>query len=206
MGGFISEKCWLNTKIPIFWRFWPQNLTFYCPTLVMNCKKSLFFFIFPIVPYTFCCLKVIFWWFGRIYWGKILIKYQNSYILTILAPKYWPSTALPWVLIAKKSLFFFTFLIVSYILCYLKVIFLWFGGIYWEEILIKYQNTYILTNLASKCDFLPPYTRHELKKNHFFYFSNSSPFWGQNCQNIGILVFNQNFSPINLPKPPKNHI
>ena len=29
---------------------------------------------------------------------------------------------------------------------------------------------------------------------------------GKNHQNIGILVFNQNFSPINSPKPPKNYL
>ena len=150
MGGFIREKCWLNTKISIFDDFGPKMVTFYCPTPVMNCKKSLFFFTFPIVPYTLRCLKVIFWWFGRIYWGEILIKYQNNYILTILAPKWWPSTTLPWAWIAKKSLFFFTFPIVSYILCCLKVIFWWVGRIYWGEMLIKYQNNCILTILAPK--------------------------------------------------------
>ena len=30
--------------------------------------------------------------------------------------------------------------------------------------------------------------------------------WDKNHQNIGIFVFNQHFSPINHPKPPKNHL
>ena len=30
----------------------------------------IFLFTFPIVSYILCCLKVIFWWFGRIYWWK----------------------------------------------------------------------------------------------------------------------------------------
>ena len=41
--------------------------------------------------------------------------------------------------------------------------------------LIKYQNTYLLTILAPKFDFLLPYPGHELQKIIiFFYFSNSS--------------------------------
>ena len=126
-------------------------------------KKSLFFYTFLIGSYTLCCLKVIFWWFGRIYWGEILIKYQNNSIFTILAPKWWPSTALTWAWIAKKLLFFFTFPIVSYILCCLRLIFWWFGRIYWWKMLIKYQNTYLLTILAPKFDFLLPYPGHELQ-------------------------------------------
>ena len=85
-----------------------------------------------------------FWWFARIYWGQILIKYQNTCILMIMAPKCdflprYPAHEL------QKSLFFFIFPITSYVLCSLNVIFWWFGRIYWGEILIKYQNTYILT-------------------------------------------------------------
>ena len=44
--GFIQEKCRLNTKLTIFWQFWPQNVTFYKPTLVMNCKNPLFFYFY----------------------------------------------------------------------------------------------------------------------------------------------------------------
>ena len=83
--SFIGEKFELKTKIPIFWRFWPQNVTVYRPTLVMNRKIIIMFFTFAVVPYILCYLMVIFWWFGRIYCGKILLKYQNTYILTILA-------------------------------------------------------------------------------------------------------------------------
>ena len=30
--------------------------------------------------------------------------------------------------------------------------------------------------------------------------------WGQNCQKIGILVFDQNFSPLKPTKPPKTYL
>ena len=56
-GGFIGKKCWLNTKIPIFWQFRSQNVTLYRPTLVMNSKKSLLFFTLPIFPKILCWLK-----------------------------------------------------------------------------------------------------------------------------------------------------
>ena len=130
----------------------------------------------------------------------MLIKYQNNCILTILAPKWLPSTALPWAWISKTHFFFyfsnsfldivlpkgdfmvvwgdflgrnvdqipkyiyfedfcpkmwpftglpwswcvnkslcFAFTIVSCILCCPKMIFWWFGRIYWGEILIKYK-------------------------------------------------------------------
>ena len=58
--GFIGEKfCW-NTKIPTFWRFWPQNVTVYRPTLVMNRKIIIMFFTFAAVTYILCYLMVIF--------------------------------------------------------------------------------------------------------------------------------------------------
>ena len=104
----------------------------------------------------------------------MLIKYKNTYILTILAPKFdflqpYPGCEL------QKIIIFFTFPIVSYILCCLMVILWWIGRIYRGEILIKYQNTYILMILAPKCDFLPPYPGHELQKIIIlFYFSISS--------------------------------
>ena len=147
----------LNTKIPIFW---PQNVTIYHPTLVMNCKKSLLFLAFHIVPYILCCLKVIFWWFGKIYCGEMLIKYQNTYILMILAPNV--TIYRPTLVIKCKKLLFFTSSIVSYILYCLKVIIWWFGRFYLGEMLIKYQNTYILTILTPKCALLPPYPSHKL--------------------------------------------
>ena len=157
---FIGKKYWLNTKISIFWRFWPQNVTFYCPTLVMNCKKLLFLFTFPILLYTLCCPKVIFWWFGRSYWWEIFINTK----ITIFW-RFWPQNVTFYrptlVMNCKKSLFFFTFPIVPCTFCCLKVIFWWFGKIHWGEILIKYQNTYILTILAQKSDPLPPYPCRE---------------------------------------------
>ena len=45
----FSQKFGLITKIPIISRFWPQNVTFYCPTMVMNCEKSLLIFTFLMV-------------------------------------------------------------------------------------------------------------------------------------------------------------
>ena len=114
------------------------------------------------------CLNVIFWWFVGIYWGKMLVKYQNTYILTIWSQNvtFYRFTL---VMNCKKSLFFFTFPIVPCTMCCLKVIFWWFGRIYWGEILIKNQNTYILTILAPKCDRLQPYPGHESQKNHYFF-------------------------------------
>ena len=87
LGGFIGEKFWLNTKIPIFWRFWPQNVTFYHPTLVMNCKKPLLFFTFTIVTYMLCSLWVIFWWFRKTHCGEMLIKYQKYQYFNDFRPK-----------------------------------------------------------------------------------------------------------------------
>ena len=236
MVGFIGEKFWWNTKIPIFWRFCPQNVTHYRPTQVMNRKKIIICFPFAIVAYILCCLKVIFWWFGRIYLGKILMKYLNIYISMILGPKwgplpstqvmnrkvssfffsfpivpyilcclkvifgglvgfigekFWWNTKIPifWrfcpqnvtlyrptqVMNHKKIIIFFTFTLVPYILCCLKVIFWWFGMSHWWKILMKYQNTHILTIMAPKCDPLPPYPGHESRKYHyFFHFCSSS--------------------------------
>ena len=53
------------------------------PSQVMICKKIIIFFTLAIVSYILCCLKVIFWWFGRFYCGETLMKYLNTYILTI---------------------------------------------------------------------------------------------------------------------------
>ena len=111
---------------------------------------------------------------GRIYWSKILIKYQNTYILTFLAPKcdiLPPYSGHEW----HKNIILFIFEIVPYILCCLKVIFWWFGMSHWWKILMKYQNTHILTIMAPKCDPLPPYPGHESRKYHyFFHFCSSS--------------------------------
>ena len=155
MVGFIGEKFWWNTKIPIFWRFCPQNVTLYRPTQVMNHKKIIIFFTFTLVPYILCCLKVIFWWFGMSHWWKILMKYQNTHILTIMAPKCDPLSPYPGHE-SRKYHYFFHFAVVPYILCCWKIIFWWFGMFYWGEILIKHQNTYILKILAPKWYPLPP--------------------------------------------------
>ena len=140
----------------------------------MNSKKSLLFFTFPIVPYKFCCLKVIFGGLG----GFIGEKYWLNTKITIF---WWflsqnGDLLLPYLRHElQKIIIFFTFSILPYILCCLKVIFGWFGRIYWGEILIKYKNIYDLTILAPKCDFLPPYPGHEVQKIIFlFYFFNSS--------------------------------
>ena len=85
MIGFIGEKCWLIAKIPIFWWFWARNVAIYHPTLVMNHKNPIFCY--------FSNISIHIALFKRnicvvcFYCGEILIKYQNTYILTILAPK-----------------------------------------------------------------------------------------------------------------------
>ena len=106
LGGFFGEKCWLNTQNLYFNDFCPKMWTFTTLPWSWFVKKSLCF-AFTIVLCILCCLKMIFWWFGRIYWGEILIKYQNNSIFTILAPKWWPSTALPWSWTPKNHYFFY---------------------------------------------------------------------------------------------------
>ena len=49
-----------------------------------------------------------------------------------------------------------------------KGVFLWFGEIYWEEIWIKYQNTYILTILAPIYELFHPILIMNSKKSLFF--------------------------------------
>ena len=144
----------------------------YHHTLVMNCKIYIFF-TFPIVPCIMCCLSVSFMWFRKFYCVEILIKHQNTYIMTNLAPKYDILLSYP-LHESQTIIFFFTFPIVPYILCCLNVIFVWFCKFYCVEMLIKHQNTNILTNLAPKCDILLSYPGHELQNIIFFYFSNIS--------------------------------
>ena len=124
-------------------------VTFYCPTLGMNCKKSFFFFTFSIVPHILCCLNVIFWWFGRIYWGEILIKYQKNLYFNKFGPKMWLFPPYLGHGLQKIIILFYFFNSFLHILLPTGV-FWWFGRIYWVEILIKYQNNYILTILAPK--------------------------------------------------------
>ena len=129
--------------------------------------QKIFLFTFPIVSCIMCCLSVSFMWFRKFYCVEILIKHQNNYILTNLAPKCDILLSYPRHE-PQTIIFFFTFPIVPYILCCLNVIFVWFCKFYCVEMLIKHQNTYILTYLARKCDILLFYPSHELQNIIFF--------------------------------------
>ena len=84
--GFFGEKCWSNAKIPIFWGFLSQNVTFYRPTLVMMCEQIIMFcfynsFVYIMLP------KDDFLVVWEDLLGRNFDYIQNTYILTIFAPK-----------------------------------------------------------------------------------------------------------------------
>ena len=108
--------------------------------------------------------------------GHILGPNSSKYRYFGISSKFFPNKSYPLPPYpgheSQKNHFCFTSAIVPYILYCLKVIFWWFGRIYWGQILKKYQNTQIL---APKCDQSLPYPGHESQKNHyFFYFCSSS--------------------------------